>query len=112
MFRSLNNKKEELDNLPIEKFFSALVAEGLAEADRPGSTSPLNLLPLFQKPEEMFPIYKKYPFSYKLDDFPKAESFYKNAIKFPVWSNVKNQKIVNGYISGIKKVIKNYKELL
>jgi len=35
-------------NLPIEKFFDALQKEGLSEVDRPGSTSPLNLLPLFQ----------------------------------------------------------------
>lgn len=105
-------KKEELDNLPIEKFFSALQSEGLAEADRPGSTSPLNLLPLFQKPGEVFPVYKKCPFSYKPGDFPKAEFFYENAIKFPVWADMKDQKIVNDYISGIKKVIKNYKELL
>ncbi|MDF1498130.1 MAG: hypothetical protein P1P85_02090 [Patescibacteria group bacterium] len=36
-----------VQNLSIEKFFNALQCEGLLEADRPGSTSPLNFLPLF-----------------------------------------------------------------
>ena len=77
-------KREELENLPIEKFFEVLQTEGLSEVDRPGSTCPLNLLSLFQKPIDFFPIYKKHSFSYKAGDFPKAEKFYQNAIKLPV----------------------------
>lgn len=104
---------KNLGNLSIEKFFQALQAEGLNEIDRPGSTCPLNLLPLFQNPEELFPVYKKkYHFSYKPGDFPKAEKFYQNAIKLPVWSFKKDAKLVNLYIKGIKKVIKNYYNLL
>ncbi len=104
---------EHLGNLSIEKFFQALQAEGLNEIDRPGSTCPLNLLPLFQNPGELFPIYKKkYHFSYKPGDFPKAEKFYQNAIKLPVWAFKKDAKLVNLYIKGIKKVIKNYYNLL
>jgi len=102
----------EFENLSIEKFFAALQAEGLLEADRPGSTAPLNLLPLFQNPIELFPTYKNDLFSYMPGDFPKAEKFYKNAIKLPVWAFDKDVKIVNSYITGIKKVAYNYKDLL
>ncbi len=105
-------KAEKLGNLSIEKFFDALQAEGLSEADRPGSTCPLNLLPLFQNPIELFPIYKKHSFSYKPGDFPKAEKFYQNAIKLPVWAIKKDLKMVNLYISGIKKVVNNFHDLL
>jgi len=105
-------KAGELKNLPIEKFFNALQAEGLREVDRPGSTCPLNLLPLFQNPTVLFPIYKNYPFSYKIGDFPKAENFYQNAIKLPVWGVKNDSKIVDLYFTGIKKVINNYRDLL
>lgn len=101
-----------VQNLSIEKFFNALQREGLLEADRPGSTSPLNFLPLFQNPCSLFPVYKKYPFSYKAGDFPAAEKFYQNAIKLPVWAFKKDVQTVNSYISGIKKVANNYSDLL
>jgi dTDP-4-amino-4,6-dideoxygalactose transaminase len=105
-------RAEELKNLSIEKFFNALQAEGLSEVDRPGSTCPLNLLPLFQNPVELFPICKKNLFSYKPGDFPKAEKFYQNAIKLPIWATKKDLKMVKLYISGIKKVINNLHDLL
>ena len=87
-------------------------AEGLSEVDRPGSTCPLNLLPLFQNPVELFPIYEKHPFSYKPGDFPKAEKFYRNAIKLPIWATKKDLKMVSLYISGIKKIVNNFQDLL
>ncbi len=105
-------RSEAFDNLPIEKFFKAVQAEGLFEADLPGSTSPLNLLPLFQNPSELFPTYSRNSFSYKPGDFPKAEKFYRNAIKLPVWAEKHDSRIVDGYIKGIKKVADNYKSLL
>ena len=105
-------KKEELKNLPIEVFYKGLIAEGLIEFDRPGSTCPLNLLPLFKDPSPLFPVYKKYPFSYQKGDFPKAEDFHKNALKIPIWAFKKDKKIVDLYIAGIKKVLNNYKNLL
>lgn len=104
--------QKELNNLSIEKFFEALQSEGLNEVDRPGSTCPLNLLPLFQNPAELFPVYKNQYFSYKPGDFPKAEKFYQNAIKLPVWAFKKDLKFVNLYIEGIKKVIRNHQFLL
>lgn len=103
---------DELGGLSREKFFEALQAEGLVEADCPNSTSPLNLLSLFQNPTELFPAYKNQDFNYRPGDFPVAEAFYQNAIKLPVWAMKKDIKIVNAYITGIKKVINNHKDLL
>jgi len=108
----LQYKSEAFQGLPIEKFFKAIQAEGLIEADRPGSTVPLNLLPLFQNPVELFPVYKNNKFSYCPGQFPRAEKFYQNAIKFPVWAEKKYTRIVTAYIQGIKKVINNYQQLL
>ncbi|MBI5913187.1 DegT/DnrJ/EryC1/StrS family aminotransferase [Candidatus Azambacteria bacterium] len=105
-------KKDKFQDLPIEKIFSAFQAENLTEVDRPVSTAPLNLLPLFQSPEELFPVYKNNLFSYKPGDFPRAENFYHNAIKLPLWTSKKDAKMVAMYIKGIKKVIKNYRKLL
>ena len=45
----------ELGGLPLARYHAALLAEGLIEADRPGSTCPLNQLPLFQNPTALFP---------------------------------------------------------
>jgi len=104
---------EELDNLPIDKFYDALIAEGCSELDRPGSTCPLNTLSLFQNPSELFPYYKGIDrVKYKEGDFPVAENFYENALKLPVWVNKEDIKIVEKYIEAIEKVINNYKQLI
>ncbi|WP_330230564.1 hypothetical protein OHA40_32200 [Nocardia sp. NBC_00508] len=47
---TLRYRADELGGLPIRRFYDALHAEGCREVDRPGSTCPLNLLPLFQQP--------------------------------------------------------------
>lgn len=104
-------KPQELDGLPIEKFYSALLAEGCSEVDRPNSTCPLNLTSLFQEPGFLFPNYKGLV-KYKSGDFPIAEKFYNNLLKLPVWEDRKYKNLVNKYISAFKKVIKNYKDLL
>ena len=103
--------KKELGGLPIERFFEAIKAEGCLEADRPGSTYPLNLLPLFQDPSKLFPSYKG-RVKYKKGDFPVAERFFERAIKLPVWVNRNDTKLVNDYIDAIEKVVTNYQELL
>ncbi len=105
-------KPEAFQDLPIEIFFKAIHGEGLTEVDRPGSTSPLNLLPLFQNPGELFPAYRKNPFSYSSGEFPNAERFYQNAIKLPVWSERQHARTVEAYSNGIKKVADNYGQLL
>jgi dTDP-4-amino-4,6-dideoxygalactose transaminase len=102
---------EELENLPVKSFLAALQAEGCLEADMPGSTCPLNLLPLFQKPGILYPKHAG-KVAYRVGDFPQAEHFFANAIKFPVWANTGDQEIVEQYVRAIKKVIKQYKDLL
>jgi len=97
--------------VPIELFYEALRVEGLVEVDRPSSTCPLNLLPLFQKPQEIFPIYKKYKFSYKKNDFPRAENFYKSLIKIPIWVKNKDWTVMKSYVDGLEKVLNNINEL-
>jgi len=108
VFQADSNLEDSL----IEKIYEALKAEGLVEVDRPFSTSPLNLLPLFQNPTELFAIYKKHPFCYKQGDFPKAEKFFSNALKLPVWSHKEDKKIMQLYIDGIRKVLDNYHNLI
>ena len=102
---------EELGELSIEKFVEALHAEGLIEVDLPDSTGPLNELPLFQDPSDLFPSYRG-KLSYKSEDFPVAKKFYKNAIKLPVWFTEEDSVVVDNYIKGFEKVIKEHKSLL
>lgn len=105
-------QSEAFQGLPLEKFFEAIQAEGLLEADHPGSTAPLNLLPLFQNPTKLFPVYENNTFSYSPGEFPRAEKFYQNAIKFSVWAEKRYTRMVIAYIRGTKKVIDNYQQLL
>lgn len=102
---------EELGGLPVETFFKALQAEGCHEVDMPGSTCPLNLLPLFQTPVELFPEYQGV-FSYQKGDFPKAEHFFETAIKLPVWIRKEDFPLVEAYANAIEKVVTNYQDLL
>lgn len=102
---------EKLNGLSLNRLYEALKAEGCKEFDLPTSTRPLNLLPLFQNPSLLFPKYEGC-ISYKPGDFPVAESFYKKALKLPVWHDLKDLKILDQYIGAFEKVIKNYRELL
>lgn len=101
----------ELEGLPIQKLVEALHKEGLVEVDIPNSTGPLNLQPLFQNPEPLFPEYKG-KLNYTKDDFPKSIQFHSQAIKLPTWVNEEDEKIVDLYIAGFQKVISEYKKLL
>ena len=103
--------EEELDGLPVEKFFAALQAEGCSDFDRPGSTCPLNLLPLFQNPSLLFPSYAG-KLNYRPGEFPGAESFFQRAVKLPVWCFPSDREIVNAYIKAVEKVIEYHQELL
>lgn len=101
---------KKMDGLSLDKFCEALHCEGLCEVDIPTSTVPLNLLPLFQDPNDLFPEYAR-KFSYKEGDFPMAEKFYKNAIKLPVWGLPNDYNIVDGYINGFIKVLNHFHEI-
>ena len=98
------------DGLDIDIVYKALQKEGCDELDRPNSTSPLNLLPLFQSPKTLFPAYDK--MSWKPKDFPKAEKFYDSCFKLPVWHNSEGLEIFNQYTKAFRKINDNYKELL
>ncbi|ASO21299.1 dTDP-4-amino-4,6-dideoxygalactose transaminase [Actinoalloteichus hoggarensis] len=101
----------ELDGLPVERFYEALQAEGCREVDRPGSTCPLNLLPLFQRPETLFPGYAS-KLSYSPRDFPNAEAIHRNTLKLPVWHRQEDRSLVDSYIHAFRKVTANYHALI
>lgn len=86
-----------------EAFVGALIAEGLSEADIPGSTGPINNLPLFTQPQKILPRMYSKPIPAQ-DDFPQAESFYGKIIKFPVWVRDEDSDVVDSYIKAIQKV--------
>lgn len=96
-----------------EEFVEALHAEGLVEADIPGSTMLLNNLPLFLTPNAIMPRMYSEPLKHQ-EGFPKAEQFYNSIIKFPMWTFKDELKIVEAYIAGIIKVadyLEKYKTL-
>lgn len=107
----LQYRGEELGGLPVERLYEALQAEGCRELDRPGSTCPLNLLPLFQEPGLLFPELEG-SFTYGPGDFPQAEAFHQSVLKLPVWNRDEDMPLVNGYIEAFHKVINNYEGLL
>lgn len=108
---ALQYQPEELEDLPVERFYDALRAEGCAEVDRPGSTCPLNLHPLFQEPGALFPEYKGV-FSYSPGDFPIAETIYQRTLKLPVWHHEDDRIWVRCYVEALRKVTMNYQALL
>ena len=107
----LQYQSEELGGLPIERFYAALHAEGAAQVDRPGSTCPLNLLPLFQEPGPLFPEYEG-RFAYTPGDFPRAEAFHRHSLKLPVWHRDEDMPMVERYIEAFRKVTGQYRDLL
>jgi dTDP-4-amino-4,6-dideoxygalactose transaminase len=92
------------DKYPIDKVLEKFYQEGLLDIDNPKSTVPLNLLPLFNKPGDLFPAYKgKNNFSYKKGDFPSAERFFKYLVKLPVGVDREDGALVNRYRQALKK---------
>lgn len=97
-------KASELNNVTPDAFYRMLQDEGCSELDRPSSTCPLNLHPLFQSPYELFPSYEG-KISYKRGDFPKAEAYHTYSFKLPVWHDPKDIEIVKLYMRAIRKVV-------
>ncbi|WP_242606525.1 hypothetical protein [Protofrankia symbiont of Coriaria ruscifolia] len=106
----LQYRSDELGGLPVERFYNALQAEGCRELDRPGSTCPLNLLPLFQEPGPLFPGLEG-KFSYRPGDFPHAEMVHHNTLKLPVWHREEDMPLVDSYIEAFRKVTEHYGDL-
>jgi dTDP-4-amino-4,6-dideoxygalactose transaminase len=107
----LRYRSEELGGLSIERFYEGLRAEGCREVDRPGSTCPLNLLPLFQEPGPLFPRYAE-KFTYQKGSFPRAEAIHRNTLKLPVWHREEDMLLADRYAEAFRKVTGNYRDLL
>lgn len=84
---------------------------GIAYADMPGSTCPLNLLKLFQEPGLLFPAYAD-KVAYKPGDFPVAEAFFNSAIKLPVdvYDMDEYRTVLDEYVAIIGKTLKAYRK--
>lgn len=100
---------EELNNVTVDDFLEYLIKNGCVDADIPGSTCPLNLLPLFQDPTLLFPKYKNRIY-YKKGDFPNAEYFYNHIIKMPIWDKKDDLYIAKYYVKIIKKFLEDNKK--
>lgn len=105
-------RPDQFGGLPIDGFHEALVAEGATEFDLPGSTRPLNQLPLYQHPSHLFPAYPNTRSRYRPDDFPMAEKAHTHTIKLPVWHREQDLKLAEQYVSAARKVSEHHKELL
>ncbi|MEV7843984.1 DegT/DnrJ/EryC1/StrS family aminotransferase [Streptomyces cyaneofuscatus] len=105
-------RPDQLGGLPIDRFHEALVAEGATEFDLPGSTRPLNQLPLYQYPSHLFPGHPDIRSRYRPGDFPIAEKAHTHTIKLPVWHREQDLKLADQYISAARKVSEHHKELL
>ncbi|KDN82773.1 DegT/DnrJ/EryC1/StrS family aminotransferase [Kitasatospora cheerisanensis] len=105
-------KPDELGGLPIETFHRALIAEGATEFDRPGSTRPMNLLPLYQQPGPLFPGHPHSHRPYQAGDFPIAEHVHAHTIKLPVWHREQDLELAEQYIRAAVKISDHHEELL
>ncbi|GAB2710494.1 hypothetical protein GCM10027089_37690 [Nocardia thraciensis] len=107
----LRYRSDELGGLPIQRFYDALHAEGCREVDRPGSTCPLNLLPLFQDPEPLLPAYTG-TLTYTPGEFPEAENMHATTLKLPVWHREEDMPLIDSYIEAFRKVSDQYRDQL
>lgn len=103
---------ERAHDLPMQEFYKAILAEGLAEADRPGSTKHVHDLPLFTHPDKAFPqLYPLDSETGQVREFPKAKIYTEQALKFPVWSSKEDWPMVELYVAGMKKILDNTRAL-
>ncbi|MDH6704126.1 dTDP-4-amino-4,6-dideoxygalactose transaminase [Kitasatospora sp. MAA19] len=101
----------ELGGLPIERFHQALIAEGATEFDRPGSTCPMNQLPLYQHPASLFPGHPHSHRRYQAGDFPVAEHVHAHTIRLPVWHREQDLELAEQYVRAAIKISDHHKEL-
>ncbi|MGW5789214.1 DegT/DnrJ/EryC1/StrS family aminotransferase [Saccharopolyspora sp. NPDC003752] len=103
-------RPDELDGLPASAVVAALHAEGCVEVDQPGSTRPLNEHPIFDAPNELFPILPEGWPRYGPGQFPRAERLHRNTLKLPVPHA--DDHLADDYIRAFEKVITNYHYLM
>lgn len=91
-----------LSEVTIERIHAALMAEGAAEVQRPSDSFLLPLLPLFQRPGTLFPVYRdmKMP----AGEYPSATSFHNSVLRLPVWHRAEDEEIVGQYLEAFHKV--------
>jgi perosamine synthetase len=96
-------------DISTDEICKELINKGLLDADKPGSTCPLELLPLFRDPSPLFPEYKGLV-QYKVGDFPVAEKFFNETIKVPIdiYQNKYYKNVLQDYAQTIKEVVKNH----
>ncbi|MDP3992973.1 MAG: aminotransferase class I/II-fold pyridoxal phosphate-dependent enzyme [bacterium] len=100
-------KGDNRESTRAKLIVESLNAMGLPEFDLPTSTCPLNLLPLFQEPGTLFDVYKckNNTFKYLPGQFPRAETYYRSAVKLPIWSSKRHRKVMNKYFDALCNVL-------
>lgn len=96
--------KKKANNIDRKTFIRLLKSEGLREIDIPNSTCPLNQLPLFKSPNNIYPYLYDKNNTKEEDEYLVSNIFYNSAIKLPVWALKNNSNLVLRYIEGILKV--------
>lgn len=89
------------------QFLTSCYGAGLADIDSPNSTTPLNLLPLFQNPTPLFPSYVQNGVKYKAGDFPRAEKFYRSVLKMPLGVDRTDAELFQSYLNKLTSLINN-----
>lgn len=92
--------------LTREGFVSRLLSRGLVEVDIPNSTKPIHEEPLFLSPHKILPHIFRHPCPTP-DQKPKrsfrqAQTFYRSAIKLPLWAYPEDAPVVDHYTSTIR----------
>ncbi|SOB81563.1 DegT/DnrJ/EryC1/StrS family aminotransferase [Streptomyces sp. 1331.2] len=109
---TLTYQPDALGGLPIARFRQALIAEGATEFDQPGSTCPMNQLPLYQQPSMLFPGHPHSHRRYRPGDFPVAEHAHAHTIKLPVWHREQDLELAEQYVRAAIKISDHHEELL